>query len=87
MPHDIDLSMFANGGLTRGFWAHYGNPLGDDGLTHHEREDLKRQDRWDRMDKEMEATIQAQLDSIIPCTHYPSCPGDDCKDAIAHRKA
>ncbi|SLM33990.1 hypothetical protein LPUS_02642 [Lasallia pustulata] len=86
MPHDIDLSMFANGGLTRGFWAHYGNPLGDDGLTHHEREALKRQARWNKMDKEIEEAIQSQLDSIIPCTHDPSCPGSECKDATAHRQ-
>ena len=86
MPHDIDLSMFANDGLTRGYWAHYGNPLGDDGLTHHERREKKQQERWDRMDKEIEEAIQTQLEGIIPCTHYPECPGDECKDAIAYRK-
>ena len=41
----------------------------------------------DKLEKEIEAKMQRDIDSMgYPCTHYPECPGEDCKDALEARK-
>ena len=59
----------------------------EDGLSHLEREDQRRKKIWDREDRKIEAKLLRDVESVpIPCTHYPDCPGDLCKDTIEARK-
>ena len=84
---DLDFSMFENGGLMKGALAYYMTRKGEDGLSHVEREEQRRQKIWDRMDRISDAALQRDIDSErIPCTHYPECPGELCKDTIQARK-
>lgn len=79
--------MFENGGLMRGALGYYYTRKGEDGLSHLEREDQRRQKIWAIEDRKTEAALQRDIDSIpIPCTHYPDCHGDLCKDTIEARK-
>ena len=84
---DLDLSMFENGGLMKDALAYYMTRKGEDGLSHVEREDRRRQKLWDRADRLSDAALQRDIDGeAIPCTHYPECPGELCKDTIQTRK-
>ena len=84
---DLDFSMFENGGLMKGALAYYMTRKDEDGLSHVEREEQRRQKIWDRMDRESDAALQRDIDSEpIPCTHYPECPGELCKNTIQARK-
>ena len=84
---DLDFSMFENGGLMKDALAYYMTRKGEDGLSHVEREERRRQKIWDRMDRISDAALQRDIDGEpIPCTHYPECPGEVCKDTIHARK-
>ena len=61
---------------------------GPDGLSHVEREEQRLQRAYDIADRKQEALMQRDFDSEpIPCTHYPECPTEICKDTIEARKA
>ena len=61
---------------------------GPDGLSHAEREEQRLQKIYDIADRKMEALMQRDVDSApLPCTHYPECPTDICKDTFEARKA
>ena len=84
---DLDFSMFENGGLMKDALAYYMTRKGEDGLSHVEREERRRQKIWDRADRISDAALQRDIDGEpIPCTHYPECPGELCKDTIQARK-
>ena len=84
---DLDFSMFENGGLMKDALAYYMTRKGEDGLSHVEREEQRRQKLWDRMDRISDAALQRDIDGEpIPCTHYPECPGQLCKDTIQARQ-
>ncbi|KAK4694952.1 hypothetical protein P7C71_g2708, partial [Lecanoromycetidae sp. Uapishka_2] len=82
-----DLSIFENGGLMKGALGYFYTRKGDDGLSHLEREDQRQQKIWDIQERRTEAAMKRDIDSMpIPCTHYPDCHGDLCKDTIEARK-
>jgi len=84
----IDTSLFENGGLMSGAFTYFQTREGEDGLSHVERDQQRRQKQWDIMDRKDEAKLQRDFDGMnIPCTHYPECPGDVCKDTVEARKA
>jgi hypothetical protein len=84
---DLNFSMFENGGLMRGALGYFATRKGPDGLSHLEREEKQQQRRWDMIDRKSEAQLQRDIDSEpIPCTHYPDCPGELCKDTVETRK-
>lgn len=71
----------------RGALSYFATRKGDDGLSHLEREEQRRQKIWDIYDRKVEAKLQRDIDSQnIPCTHYPECHGELCKDTIENRK-
>ena len=71
----------------RGALGYFATRKGPDGLSHLEREEKQQQRRWDMIDRKSEAQLQRDIDSEpIPCTHYPDCPGELCKDTIQARK-
>ena len=60
---------------------------GPDGLSHVEREEQRLQKLYDIADRKEEALMQREFDSMpLPCTHYPECPTEVCKDTIEARK-
>ena len=72
----------------RGAWTHFMTREGPDGLSHAEREEQRLQRIYDIADRKEEALMQRHMDSTpIPCTHYPECPTEMCKDTIEARKA
>lgn len=72
----------------RGALGYFYTRKGEDGLSHLEREDQRRQKIWAVQDRKVEAGLQRDIDSVpIPCTHHPDCHGDFCKDTIEARKA
>ena len=84
---DLDLSMFENGGLMKDALAYYMTRKGEDGLSHVEREERRQQKLWDRADRLSDAALQRDIDGeAIPCTHFPECPGELCKDTVQARK-
>jgi len=86
--YEVDLSVFDNGGLTRGAINYFASRKGDDGFSHLDREEMRRQKIWDRSDRKIEAQLLRDVHSMnIPCTHYPECHGELCKDTIEARKA
>lgn len=61
---------------------------GPDGLSHAEREEQRLQRIYDIADRKSDALMQRDIDSSpIPCTHYPECPTEICKDTVEARKA
>lgn len=61
---------------------------GPDGLSHAEREERLLQKMYDIANKREEALMQRNIDSTpIPCTHYPECLTEICKDTVEARKA
>lgn len=61
---------------------------GPDGLSHAEREEQRLQKIYDIADRKTEALMQRDIDSTpIPCTHYPECLTETCKDTVEARKA
>lgn len=87
MPHDLDLSMFANGGLTRGYMHYFENRPDSEGLSYVQRKQMAQQELYDGMDKKHEAMILRDVESVpFPCTHFPDCPGDECKDTAEQKR-
>jgi hypothetical protein len=85
--YEVDLSVFENGGLMRGAMSYIATRKGDDGFSHLEREELRRQKIWDRSDRKIEAQLLRDVHSMnVPCTHYPECPGELCRDTMEARK-
>ena len=85
---EIDTSIFENGGMMTGAFSYFKTREGEDGLSHLERDEQRRQKLWDKMDRKMEAGLQRDFDGMnVPCYHDPECPGDLCKDTIEARKA
>ena len=84
----LNLSMFEGDNMMRGAWTHFVTREGPDGLSHAEREEQRRQRNYDIADRKEEALMQRDTDSMpIPCTHYPECPTEICKDTVEARKA
>ena len=80
--------MFEGENRMRGAWAHFMTREGPDGLSHVEREEQRLQRIYDIADRKMEALMQRDIDSTpIPCTHYPECPTEICKDTVVARNA
>jgi hypothetical protein len=88
LPHDINLSMFDNGVIQPGFLHHFVTRVGADGLTFYERQE-KEQQRVDEMaDRMNEAVILRDLESLpLSCLHHEECPGGECAERIANKKA
>lgn len=83
-----NLSMFKGENMMRGAWSHFMTREGPDGLSHVEREEQHLQRIYDIADRKMEALMQRDIDSTpLPCTHYPECPTEVCKDAVEARRA
>ena len=56
---------------------------GPDGLSHVEREEQRLQRIYDIADRKTEALMQRDMDSTpTPCTHYPECRTEICKDTL-----
>ena len=87
MPHEINLSMFENGGLTRGYGEYFSNLPDEEGLSYVQRKLKHEQDVSDKVEKRYDALILRDIESMpIPCMHFPECPGDECKDNVETRK-
>lgn len=85
---ELNLSMFEGENMMRGAWTHFMTREGPDGLSHVEREEQRLQRIYDIADRRTEALMQRDIDSTpIPCTHYPECPTEICKDTVEARKA
>ena len=79
--------MFTHGNRLAGAMSYFATTPGDDGLSILEREEKRREVEWAIMDRKMEAKMQRDMDSLpFPCTHYPECPGELCKDTSQARK-
>lgn len=88
IPHDLNLSMFKDGNMMRGAMGYFATRIEEDGLSHVQREEQRRQKIWDRADRREEARLQRDMDSMpIPCIHYPECASELCKDTVEARKA
>lgn len=84
---EIDRSLFENGSLMRGAFTYFQHRKGEDGLSHLDRDQQRRQKLWDLEEKKNMAQLQRDIDSMnTPCTHYPECPSEVCKDTIEARK-
>ena len=84
---ELDLSMFEGDNMMRGAWSHFMTREGPDGLSHVEREEQRLQRLYDIADRKMEALMQKDVDSMpIPCTHFPECLTELCKDTVEARK-
>lgn len=88
MPHDLDFSMFKNGGTTRNFLQHFATRVGDDGLSHIEREAKQRQKDAEVADKKADALLLREFESMhMPCIHNPECIDMECTINLDNRKA
>ncbi|MCJ1469230.1 hypothetical protein MMC07_007863 [Pseudocyphellaria aurata] len=88
MPHDLDFSMFENGGLTRGFMHHFATMVGDDGLSYYERKEQQRRKAQDLADKMADAVLLRDFESAtIPCIHDPECMEMECTANIENKRA
>lgn len=88
MPHDLDFSMFKNGGTTRNFLQHFATRVGDDGLSHIEREAKQRQKDAEIADKKADALLLREFESMhMPCIHNPECIDMECTINLDNRKA
>lgn len=88
MPHDLDFSMFQNGGTTRNFLQHFATRIGDDGLSHIEREAKQRQKDAEIADKKADALLLREFESMhMPCIHDPECIDMECTINLDNRKA
>ncbi len=88
IPHDVNLSMFENGVIQPGFLHHFVTRVGPDGLTFYERKE-KEQQRLDEIaDRMNEAILIRDFESVpLPCVHRQECPGGECSESIANKKA
>lgn len=87
MPHDLDLSMFQNGGLTRGYMHHFATRVGDDGLSFYERKEQQRRKEQEIADKIADAMLLRDFESTnIPCIHDPECIEIECAANIENRR-
>ena len=88
MPNDLDFSMFKNGGTTRNFLQHFATRIGDDGLSHIEREAKQRQNDAEIADKKADALLLREFESMhMPCIHDPECIDMECTINLENRKA
>lgn len=88
MPHDLDFSMFKNGGTTRNFLQHFATRVGDDGLSHIEREAKQRQKDAEVADKKADALLLREFESMhMPCIHNPECIDMECTINLDNKKA
>lgn len=88
MPDDLDFSMFKNGGTTRNFLQHFATRIGDDGLSHIEREAKQRQKDAEIADKKADALLLREFESMhMPCIHNPECIDMECTINLDNRKA
>lgn len=80
--------MFEGENRMRGALTHFMTREGPDGLSHAQREEQRLQRLYDTADRKLEALMQRDIDSTpIPCTHYPECPTEICKNTVEARKA
>ena len=85
---EIDRSLFEGDFLTRGAFAYFQQRKGADGLSNVEREQQRRQRLWDIEDKKNMAQLQRDFDSMnTPCTHFPECQEEVCKDTLKAQAA
>ncbi|OCK84133.1 hypothetical protein K432DRAFT_260225, partial [Lepidopterella palustris CBS 459.81] len=61
-PSNMKYPMFEGANMTRGIESAYFNPVGDDGLTRYEREDLEQKARADKISDEI---MQKALDDMF----------------------
>lgn len=88
MPHDLDFSMFQNGGLTRGYMHHFATMAGDDGLSYYERKEQQRRKEQDFADKMADAMLLRDFESTtIPCIHDEECTQMECTANIENKRA
>lgn len=88
MPHDLDFSIFQNGGLTRNYMQHFMTRVGDDGLTFYERQEQKRLKEQELAEKIADATLLRNCESTtLPCVHDPECIDMECTANIENRRA
>jgi len=86
--YEVDLSVFDNGGLTKGATNYFATRKGDDGFSHLEREEQRRQKIFDRSDRKIEAQLLRDVHSMsVLCTHHVECPDGLCKDTMQAREA
>ena len=87
MPHEINLSMFDNGGLMRGYGEYFSNLPDEEGLSYVQRRIKHQEEIFDKVEKRTEALILREFESTpVPCMHFPDCQGDECKDSVEARK-
>lgn len=87
IPHDLDFSMFQNGGLTRGYMYHFATRVGDDGLTFYDRKEQQRRKEQEIADKIADAMLLRDFESTnIPCIHDPECVEIECTANIGNRR-
>lgn len=73
--------------MMEGAMGYFATRIGADGLSHVERQRKHQEEVWAKMDKEAEAALQRDMDSLpLSCTHYPECHGELCKDTIEARE-
>ena len=86
--HELNLSMFKDGGLTRGAFDYYLNrPSEWDGLSPLERQEKEREEAEELSHKIANAQLLRDFESApIPCFHEPECQGKECIASAESRK-
>lgn len=81
----MDYSRFKGRGLTRGWYQHYCNPIGDDGLTLQGR---RWKEQGDKIDKYYDELIQSEVDNMqLLGINVPEFAGEDTiEDTIRKEK-
>lgn len=81
----MDYSRFKGRGLTRGWYQHYCNPIGDDGLTLQSR---RWKEQGEKIDKHYDELIQREVDNMqLLGINVPEFPGEDTiEDTIRKEK-
>lgn len=81
----MDYSRFKGRGLTRGWYQHYCNPIGDDGLTLQGR---RWKEQGDKIDTYYDELIQSEVDNMqLLGINVPEFPGEDTiEDTIRKEK-
>lgn len=75
-PHDVDYSRFEGQNLTRGWYQHFSNPVGDDGLTLYDR---REKEHAEKVDKYYDELIQKEVDEMqLPGINVRQYPGEEC---------
>ena len=85
---ELNLSMLADGNLTRGCLAHFLNEPDSTGLSYAQRRVKEHEEYLAKLDKQQDALDLRELESTpFFCLHEPRCPPDLCKDNAEARKA